>query len=260
MGSAPEAVLMARRMKPASSCRSTKAKRRSISATASVWSARSVRCDSAPSGPDSMRTPADGGINVAAHGAALQGHDHGGGDVAAGAVSDGGQGEGGAVGVERVGQGNHGLGGWRAALTLLDVDSGTNGIYRWLEPAGGMTTQRRDGLRATPPRTASPAAVRSCWGHRTHRVDKTPVPIVFFMCTDGAAPRVDEFDIAGLGGPLGASALTQWKVDVLTIQRQNGRLTLQARTPGHDDAAEYAFMPADYQAARRTVEQTAARG
>ena len=76
------------------------------------------------------------------------------------------------------------------------------------------------------------------------------------MCTDGAAPRVDEFDIAGLGGPLGASALTQWKVDVLTIQRQNGRLTLQARTPGHDDAAEYAFTPADYQAARRTVEQT----
>ena len=46
------------------------------------------------------------------------------------------------------------------------------------------------------------------------------------------------------------------KVDVLKIQRLDGRLTLQARTPGHDDAAEYAFTPADYDAARRTVKQT----
>lgn len=56
----------------------------------------------------------------------------------------------------------------------------------------------------------------------------------------------------------GASALSQWKVDVLKIERLNGRLTLQARTPGHDDAAEYAFTPAGYEAAHRTVEQTLA--
>ena len=43
---------------------------------------------------------------------------------------------------------------------------------------------------------------------------------------------------------------------MLTIQRLNGRVTLTARTPGHDDAAVYEFRPADYQAARRTVERT----
>lgn len=43
---------------------------------------------------------------------------------------------------------------------------------------------------------------------------------------------------------------------MLKIERLDGRLTLQARTPGHDDAAEYAFTPAGYAAAHRTVEQT----
>ncbi|MDE2768111.1 MAG: hypothetical protein OXO54_13725 [Chloroflexota bacterium] len=45
---------------------------------------------------------------------------------------------------------------------------------------------------------------------------------------------------------------------MLKIERLDGRLTLQARTPGHDDAAEYAFAPADYEALHRTVEQTLA--
>ena len=56
--------------------------------------------------------------------------------------------------------------------------------------------------------------------------------------------------------PPGASALSEGKVDVLTIQRQDGRLTLKARTPGHDDAAEYALAPVDYDAARQKVQQT----
>lgn len=43
---------------------------------------------------------------------------------------------------------------------------------------------------------------------------------------------------------------------MLKIERLDGRLTLQARTPGHDDAAEYAFAPADYEVAHHTVEQT----
>lgn len=43
---------------------------------------------------------------------------------------------------------------------------------------------------------------------------------------------------------------------MLKIERLDGRLTLQARTPGHDDAAEYAFTPAAYEAAYRTVDQT----
>lgn len=58
-------------------------------------------------------------------------------------------------------------------------------------------------------------------------------------------------------GP-GASVLSQWKVDVLKIERLNGRVTLRARTPGHDDAAEYAFTPAGYEAAHRAVERTLA--
>lgn len=40
---------------------------------------------------------------------------------------------------------------------------------------------------------------------------------------------------------------------MLTIRRRDGRMTLTAHTPGHDDAADYAFTPADYQAARRRV-------
>ena len=56
-------------------------------------------------------------------------------------------------------------------------------------------------------------------------------------------------------GP-GAVALSPWKVDVLKIERPDGRLTLKAHTWGHDDAAEYAFTPADYDVARRTVERT----
>ena len=43
---------------------------------------------------------------------------------------------------------------------------------------------------------------------------------------------------------------------MLKIERLNGRVTLRARTPGHDDAAEYAFTPADYEAAHCAVEQT----
>ena len=42
---------------------------------------------------------------------------------------------------------------------------------------------------------------------------------------------------------------------MLTIRRLDGRLTLTARTPGHHDAAEYAFTLAEYEAARRTVER-----
>lgn len=54
----------------------------------------------------------------------------------------------------------------------------------------------------------------------------------------------------------GVGAVTKWKVDVLTIQRQDGRLTLRARTPGHEDAAAYAFTPADHETARRIVDRT----
>ena len=43
---------------------------------------------------------------------------------------------------------------------------------------------------------------------------------------------------------------------MLTIRRRDGRLTLTARTPGHDDAAAYPFAAADYAAARRRLRQT----
>ena len=43
---------------------------------------------------------------------------------------------------------------------------------------------------------------------------------------------------------------------MLTIQRLAGRLTLKARTPGHDDAAEHALSLADHESARRSVRQT----
>lgn len=59
-----------------------------------------------------------------------------------------------------------------------------------------------------------------------------------------------------MGGTPGVGAVTKWKVDVLTIQRQNGRMILRARTPGHDDAAAYALGPADHESARRIVERT----
>ncbi len=54
----------------------------------------------------------------------------------------------------------------------------------------------------------------------------------------------------------GAVALSQRKADVLKIQRRHGRQFLIARTPGHDDAAEYPFTAADHQAAERTVQHT----
>lgn len=53
----------------------------------------------------------------------------------------------------------------------------------------------------------------------------------------------------------GAVACAQRKVPVLTIRRHQGRLTLSARTPGHDDAADYPFSDADHQTARRAVQQ-----
>ena len=43
---------------------------------------------------------------------------------------------------------------------------------------------------------------------------------------------------------------------MLKIERLDGRLILRARTPGHEDAAEYAFTAAAYEAAHHTVEQT----
>lgn len=52
------------------------------------------------------------------------------------------------------------------------------------------------------------------------------------------------------------SALSQWKVAVLRIQRRAGRMTVIARTPGHHDAAEYAWTPPDYDSARCSVQQT----
>ena len=72
----------------------------------------------------------------------------------------------------------------------------------------------------------------------------------------GATPGECDFDIAGLGGSPGVGAATKWKVDVLTIQRQDGRLLLRARTPGHDDAAAYALTSADHETARRLVDRT----
>ena len=56
-------------------------------------------------------------------------------------------------------------------------------------------------------------------------------------------------------GP-GAVALSQRKAPVLAIRRHHERPTLTARTPGHDDAAEYPFTAADHQSANRTVKQT----
>ena len=53
----------------------------------------------------------------------------------------------------------------------------------------------------------------------------------------------------------GAVASLQRKVPVLTIRRHQERLTLSARTPGHDDAAEYLFHAADHQAAEHSVQQ-----
>ncbi len=43
---------------------------------------------------------------------------------------------------------------------------------------------------------------------------------------------------------------------MLTIQGQDERLILQARTPGHDDAAAYALSPADRESSRRMVDRT----
>ena len=45
------------------------------------------------------------------------------------------------------------------------------------------------------------------------------------------------------------------KVDVLTIERHDGRLMLLARTPGHDDAATHEFARADLESARDAVAQ-----
>ncbi len=42
---------------------------------------------------------------------------------------------------------------------------------------------------------------------------------------------------------------------MLTIQRHQERLTLTARTPGHDDAAEYPVTAADHRAAEHAVQQ-----
>jgi hypothetical protein len=53
----------------------------------------------------------------------------------------------------------------------------------------------------------------------------------------------------------GAVAAPIRKAHVLTIQRHQGRLTLTAHTPGHDDAAEYPLTPDDHQAARQTVRE-----
>ena len=76
------------------------------------------------------------------------------------------------------------------------------------------------------------------------------------MYTEGVAPEAVHSDIAGLRRTSGAAALSQRKAHVLTIRRRHERLILTARTPGHDDAAEYLFAPADHKAARRTVQRT----
>ncbi len=48
-------------------------------------------------------------------------------------------------------------------------------------------------------------------------------------------------------------AFSQRKAHVLEIRRHQERYTLHARTPGHDDAAEYPLTPTNHQAACRTV-------
>ncbi len=53
----------------------------------------------------------------------------------------------------------------------------------------------------------------------------------------------------------GAFASPKRKVPVLTIRRQHERLTLSARTPGHDDAAEYPVTASDQRAAEQAVQR-----
>ena len=119
-----------------------------------------------------------------------------------------------------------------------------------------MTAPPRGASRATPPRTASPAAFRSSCPHCTHRVDIVRHFVVFFPCTDGAAPGAADSDIAGLCGPPARSPCLNERLTCSKSGASTGANSSSPTLRATTTRRNILFTPADHQAASCAVRQT----